>query len=167
MLTLSRTLNPDCEHLVADMRSARLGRTFDAVLIHDAVMYMATGDDLAAALATAFDHVRPGGAAILAPDCVSETFKPRTNHGGHDGEGRALRYLEWTYDPDPSDTSYVTDFALLLREGLDDVRIRYDRHIMGVFPRGTWLDLLRAAGFEPSVTTDPWERDVFIGVRPA
>jgi SAM-dependent methyltransferase len=167
MLALSRTLNPDCEHLAADMRTARLGRTFDAVLIHDAVMYMATTDDLAAALATAFAHVRPGGAAIIAPDCVTETFKPRTNHGGHDGDGRALRYLEWTYDPDPSDASYLTDFALLLRDGRDDVRFRYDRHVMGLFPRATWLDLLRAAGFEPSVTTDPWGRDVFIGVRPA
>ena len=40
MLELSRTLNPDCEHLEGDMRTLRLGRTFDAVLIHDAVMYM-------------------------------------------------------------------------------------------------------------------------------
>jgi len=114
------------------------------------------------------DHrVTDGGAAIIAPDCVTETFKPRTNHGGHDGDGRALRYLEWTYDPDAADTSFLTDFAILLREGRDDVRVRYDRHVMGLFPRATWLDFLRAAGFEPSVTTDPWERDVFIGVRPA
>ena len=167
MLELSRGLNPECEHLQADMRTARLGRTFDAVLIHDAVMYMTTEEDLAAAIATAFVHVRPGGAATLAPDCVTETFRPRTNHGGHDGDGRGLRYLEWTYDPDPSDRSFVTDFALLLRRGTDDVRARYDRHVMGLFPRATWLQLLRAAGFEPSVTTDPWDHDVFIGVRPA
>ena len=42
MLDLSRTLNPGCEHELADMRTVRLGRTFDAVLIHDAVMYMTT-----------------------------------------------------------------------------------------------------------------------------
>ena len=167
MLELSRGLNPECEHLQADMRTARLGRTFDAVLIHDAVMYMATEADLAAAIGTAFVHVRPGGAAILAPDCVTESFRPRTNHGGHDGDGRGLRYLEWTYDPDPSDTSFVTDFALLLRRDTDDVRVRYDRHVMGLFPRATWLQLLRAAGFEPSVTTDPWGHDVFVGLRPA
>lgn len=167
MLELSRTLNPGCEHLVADMRSARLGRTFDAVLIHDAVMYMTTEADLRSALQTAYLHLRPGGAAVIAPDCVRETFEPKTDHGGHDGAGRSLRYLEWTYDPDPADTTFLTDFALLLREGADDVRVRYDRHVEGLFARSTWLDLLRGVGFVPSVTVDRWERDVFVGVRPS
>lgn len=166
MLDLSRTLNPDCEHLVADMRSARLGRTFDAVLIHDAVMYMTTEVDLRTALETAFVHLRPGGAIVVAPDCVRETFRPKTDHGGHDGPGRSLRYLEWTYDPDPDDTTFLTDFALLLREGADDVRVRYDRHVMGLFARATWLDLLREVGFEPSAAVDGWQGDVFVGVRP-
>jgi ubiquinone/menaquinone biosynthesis C-methylase UbiE len=167
MLDLSRTLNPGCEHLLGDMRSLRLGRTFDAVLIHDAVMYMTSEGDLRAALTTAFVHLRPGGAAVIAPDCVRETFKPTTDHGGHDGEGRALRYLEWSYDPDPSDTTFITDFALLLREGADDVRIRYDRHVEGLFARAAWLDLLCEVGFVPSITVDEWERDVFVGVRPS
>jgi len=166
MLDLSRTLNPDCEHLLGDMRTARLGRTFDAVLIHDAVMYMTSEADLRAALETAFVHLRPGGAAEIAPDCVRETFQPKTEHGGHDGEGRALRYLEWSYDPDPSDTTFVTDFALLLREGARDVRVRYDRHVEGLFARAAWLDLLREVGFVPSVTVDEWDREVFVGVRP-
>ncbi len=167
MLDLSRTLNPACEHLVADMRSARLGRTFDAVLIHDAIMYMTTRADLRAALATAFVHLRPGGALVVAPDCVRETFRPKTDHGGHDGAGRSLRYLEWTYDPDPDDTSCVTDFAILLREGADEVRMRYDRHVLGLFPRATWLDLLEEVGFEPSAAVDGWQGDVFVGIRPA
>ena len=167
MLDLSRTLNPGCEHLLGDMRSLRLGRVFDAVLIHDAVMYMTTEDDLRAALTTAFVHLRPGGAAVIAPDCVRETFKPNTDDGGHDGEDRALRYLEWSYDPDPSDTTFITDFALLLRKGVDDVRVRYDRHVEGLFARAVWLDLLREVGFVPSVTVDEWERDVFVGIQPS
>jgi len=166
MLDLSRTLNPDCEHLVADMRSARLGRTFDAVLIHDAVMYMTTEADLRAAFETAYVHLRPGGVAVFAPDCVRETFRPKTDHGGHDGASRSLRYLEWTYDPDPDDTTFLTDFALLLREGASDVRVRYDRHVEGLFARATWLDLLREVGFVPSVVVDQWQRDVFVGFRP-
>ena len=36
MLGLSRPLNPDCEHVLGDMRTLRLGRTFDTVLVHDA-----------------------------------------------------------------------------------------------------------------------------------
>ncbi len=165
MLDLSRTLNPGCEHLLGDMRTLRLGRTFDAVLVHDAIMYMTSEADLRAALETAFVHLRPGGAAVIAPDCLRETFRPTTEHGGHDGEGRALRYLEWSYDPDPDDTTFLTDFSILLREGADDVRVRLDRHVEGLFPRATWFGLLREIGFEASTVVDRWERDVFVGVR--
>jgi hypothetical protein len=167
MLALSRTLNPDCEHVEGDMRTLRLGRTFDAVLIHDAVMYMTTTDDLRAALETAFAHLRPRGAVIILPDRVRETFEPTTDHGGHDGaDGRGMRYLEWTTDPDPTDSTFVTDFAYLLREPDGTVRVDYDRHLMGLYGRHEWLDLLARVGFEPDVVVDEWRRDVFIGARP-
>src|SRR5688572_13001382 len=45
MLAVSRTLNPDCEHLVGDMRTLWLERTFDVVFIHDAIDYMTTEED--------------------------------------------------------------------------------------------------------------------------
>lgn len=64
MVELSRTINPSLEHHVGDMRSLRLGRTFDAVLIHDAVMYLTTEADLRAAFDTAFVHCRPGEAGF-------------------------------------------------------------------------------------------------------
>src|SRR5678809_482376 len=56
MLELSQKLNPECEHIQGDMRTLRLGRTFDAVFIHDAIMYMTTEDDLRLALETARLH---------------------------------------------------------------------------------------------------------------
>ena len=115
MLTLSRALNPDAEHVLGDMRTLRLGRTFDAVFVHDAVMYMATEDDLRSCMETAFAHTRPGGAALFAPDCTRETFAPGTDHGGHDGDdGRALRYLEWTHEPGPGESSFAVDYVVLL-----------------------------------------------------
>jgi hypothetical protein len=164
MLELSRGLNPECEHVLGDMRTLRLDRAFDAVLIHDAVMYLRTEADLRAAMETAFAHLRPGGAAVLMPDCVSETFRPATDHGGHDGPVRSLRYLEWTYDPDPADTTFVTDFAILVREG-EEVRVHHDRHVEGLFPRATWLALLRDVGFEPTIVGDRWERELFVARR--
>ena len=33
MLELSRTINPECEHVQGDMRTRRLGRMFDAVFV--------------------------------------------------------------------------------------------------------------------------------------
>jgi SAM-dependent methyltransferase len=167
MLEVSRTLNPECEHLLGDMRTLRLGRTFDVVFIHDAIDYMTTQDDLRLALDTAFVHCTPGGLALVVPDHVRETFEPSTDHGGSDGEGRALRYLEWTYDPDQTDTTYTVEYAYLLREDDQPTRIEHDQHICGLFPRDEWLWLLCEVGFQPEVTRDHYGRDVFVARRPA
>jgi len=150
MLALSRTINPECEHLQGDMRSVRLGRAFDAVFIHDAICYMTSEDDLLRALQTAYIHCRPGGVALFVPDHTREGFRPTTDSGGHDGEARALRYLEWSWDPDPNDSTYLIDFAYLLREADGRVSCFHDRHTLGLFPTQTWLDLIAAAGFQPA-----------------
>ena len=56
MLALSRELNPECEHVLGDMRSLRLGRQFDAVLVHDAIVYMVTEADLRGFTASIFER---------------------------------------------------------------------------------------------------------------
>ena len=171
MLDISRQLNPECEHIQGDMRSLRLGRQFDAVFIHDAIMYLTTESDLANAIETAYVHCRPGGIALLCPDHVRETFRPWTKCGGHDSDGRGLRYVEWNWDPNPADTTYVGDFAYLLREG-DSVRCVYDRHILGVFARHTWLSLIGGTGFQARSVPfehseiEPGTDEVFLGVKP-
>ena len=170
MLELSRALNPECRHLAGDMRDVRLGETFDAVFVHDAVAYITTEDDLAATIATAAVHLRPGGAALFVPDFVRERFEPHTGHGGHDGPDRALRYVEWFWDPDPADTTYVCDFAYLLREG-GEVRCVQDRHVCGLFPRATWLELIARAGLEGLHRSGPPDEEpagteLFVGKKP-
>jgi SAM-dependent methyltransferase len=171
MLALSARLNPECEHIQGDMRTIRLGRTFDAVLVHDAVCYLITLDDLHKAFATAFTHCRPGGAAIFAPDHIRETFTATTEHGGHDGTDRSLRYLEWTADPDPSDSAYTSEFAYLLHERGKQTRIEFDTHRCGLFGAADWLRGLEAAGFSP-VTKMAGPEDltgnytIFVAVRP-
>jgi ubiquinone/menaquinone biosynthesis C-methylase UbiE len=165
MLAVSRLLNPECEHVEGDMRSVRLGRLFDAVLIHDAIDYMTTEDDLRRALETAAAHCRPGGAALFVPDSIRENFHPETSHGGHDGEKRALRYLEWTYDPDPDDGTFLTDYAYLLRDATGSVRVELDRHVLGLFTRADWLRLLSKVGFQSKELTDNYDRQVFIGTK--
>jgi hypothetical protein len=114
MLGLSRTLNPECEHVPGDMRTLRLERTFDAVLVHDAIVYMTTETDLRAAALTAFVHTRPGGAPIFAPDCVRETFVEHTELYAEEDGTKALRCTEWTWDPDPNDDTYAVEYAFLL-----------------------------------------------------
>ena len=147
MLAVSHALNPECEHVQGDMRTVRLGREFDAVFVHDAIAYMTSREDLLRATRTARVHCRPGGVALFVPDHVRETFRPSTSHGGHDGDGRALRYLEWSWDPDPSDTIVLSDFAYLLREEDGSVRVVHDRHEVGLFPRAVWTEALEEGGF--------------------
>lgn len=172
MLEVSRRLNPDCEHHCADMRSVRLGRHYDAVFCHDALDYMATEDDLRAAVATAWAHCRPGGVAVFIPDATAETFRPGTDHGGHDDpSGRAARYLEWDWDPDPDDTSVLTDYTMVLREADGRVEVVHDRHHLGLFGQDVWLRLLRDVGFEAEVVLEDTEEDrpgriVFVAHRP-
>jgi SAM-dependent methyltransferase len=172
MLEVSRRLNPECEHVPGDMRSIRLDRVFDCVLVHDAVSYVATRGDLARAAATAFAHTAPGGAAIFQPDFVAQTFAPGASTGGGEADGRALQYLEWRWDPDPEDGVYLTGMAYLLRERDGTVRAVHDRHVMGLFARGEWLETIAGAGF--TALAVPFEHrsdcaaghDVFLGVRP-
>ena len=169
MLAVSQALNPECAHFPGDMRTVRLGRIFDAVFIHDAIVYMTSQEDLLQALQTAYLHCRPGGIALFHPDNTRETFRPTTSHGGEDGGDRALRYLEWTWDPDPDDETYLVDFVYLLRLSDGAVTSVPDRHTCGLFPTQTWLDLIAAAGFQSQVIpfvhseVEPGSSTVFLG----
>ena len=173
MLEVSRALNPECEHVQGDMRTVRLGRQFDCVFVHDAVCYMTTEADLRRAIDTAYVHCKPGGAALFCPDHVRENFRPSTDHGGHDGAGRALRYLEWTWDPDPADTTYLVDYSYLLRVRDGSIRVEWDRHTEGLFARADWLRLLADAGFQPKVVPfdhselEPGTYEIFVARKPA
>lgn len=166
MLDVSRELNPECEHHFGDMRSVRLDREYDAVFIHDAIMYMTSEEDLFKALKTASVHCRKGGAAIFEPDYTKETFKPETGHGGHDVEGRSMRYLDWSWDSDETDDTYMSQMVYLLREGDGPVRTVSDEASpLGLFSRDTWFRLIHQAGFQPFRVADSYDRDLFLGLK--
>jgi hypothetical protein len=155
------------------MRTLRLGRTFDVVFVHDAIMYMTTEDDLRAALETVAAHLRPGGVAVLAPDVVRESYKPGTAIDGRDGDdGRRLRYIEWTHEVAPGATTAEADVVILTRDGDGaPTQIDHEVHTLGVFPRATWLRLIDATGLgliDVSVQ-DPFpdEHEVFVARRRA
>jgi SAM-dependent methyltransferase len=175
MLRLSRKINPDCEHIQGDMRTLRLRRSFDAVFVHDAVSYLTSKDDLLSAMQTAFKHLRPGGVALFAPDHVRENFSASSDHGGRDddADGRGVRWLEWTFDPDPTDCAYMTEYVYLLHERGMPTRTVYDRHHVGLFSRADWLRLLAQAGFVNACVKPfdhselpPGSLEVFVATRP-
>lgn len=169
MLSLSRELNPDCEHLDGDMRTIRLEREFDAVFVHDAVCYITTLDDLRRVADTAFVHTRPGGAALFAPDYVRGRFADTSSPMSLDQDTRSMRGIEWAWDPDPTDTQYRVDYLLLLREG-DTVTPVHDVHDEGLFSIAQWTEVLQGAGFDVTLVERPLDEDgqtdrVFLGRR--
>lgn len=160
MLDLSRRRNPECEHVRGDMRTLRLGRMFDVVYVQDAIEYMTSEAELAAALGTVAAHLRPGGMAVVVPDAVVETLEPGTSAGGNDDErGRGIRYLEWTHAPEPGRTAFDVDYVFVAREGDGELKIVHERHTLGVFPLATWHALMAQAGLEVLETPpgDPYE----------
>lgn len=173
MLSVSRELNPECVHVQGDMRSVRLGREFDGVLVHDAVDYMTTQADLRQVIATAFAHCRPGGIAVFVPDHTAETFRASDGRGGgSDSSGRQASFIEHDWDPDPADDWIQAEYEFVLRDADGTVQVVRETHQLGAFSEKTWLSLLAEAGFEPEAGGGrAWGRRIrgslFTGRRPA
>jgi hypothetical protein len=143
------------------MRTIRLGRLFDAVLVHDAVDYVTEADDLRQLIATAFVHCRPGGMAVFVPDYTAETFQAGTGGGGSTGaDGRQGSFRERTWDPDPADDWIRVEYEFTLRAAGGAVEVVREAHRLGAFHRDLWLRLLAEAGFEPEArfAADPTDR---------
>ena len=170
MLAQSKTINPELRHVLGDMRTLRLGETFDAVFLHDAVCYMTTEDDLLAAITTAAVHLEPDGIVLMVPDDTTETYIPLEEEGGHDIGDRSLRYTQQHAPLEPGATSVEMRFTYVLREGGTEREIE-DTHIFGCFPRAMWLRLIEAAGLEslalPYTHSDfEQPREMFVGFKP-
>jgi SAM-dependent methyltransferase len=156
MLSVSRRINPECQHVRGDMRTAALGREFDGVLVHDAVDYMTTEADLRQVIGTAFAHCRPGGIAVFVPDHTAETFRESEGHGGgSDSSGRQASFTERDWDPDPADDWIQADYEFVLRDPDGAVQVIRESHHLGAFSKNTWLRLLAEAGFEPEAAGEP------------
>ncbi len=151
MLGLARALNPEVTYVRGDMRSVRLGKTFDAVAIFDSIDYMLSEEDLRAAFLTAHAHLEPGGVFLTCAEETKEGFRQnRSKVTVRSKGGVHIAFLENAFDPDPADTTFENTFVYLIRRG-GDLGIETDRHLCGLFPFQTWLSLLRDVGFEVRV----------------
>jgi len=151
MLEVSKQLNPECEHITGDMRDIRLGKQFDAIFVHDAINCMSNEKDLLKTIHTCAIHCCPGGVVLMVPDFFKETFRPSTHHGGRDSGDKGLRYLEWSYDPDPADSSYISSMVYMIREGSNPPIVETDQFTSGLFDQATWLRLFQTAGLTPEI----------------
>ena len=171
MLNLSRRLNPGVQHHVGDMRTLRLSKTFDAVLIHDAIGHMLTEDDLRATFATAKAHLGPGGLLLIAPEWVTEEFEgPNLFYWFRRGKDIAVTIQEYLHDPDPNDCRIESIYNYMIQTP-GSVRLERDVHINGLFSASTWMGLLDEAGYMPERTSLPgneggYGKNMFVGTLP-
>ncbi len=148
MLRLARRLNPDVTYRRGDMRTVRLDRTFDGVLISDAVAYMQTPRDLRKAFATAFRHLRPGGAFVTYAEHIRGRLPQNYTRPIQGRRGRdEVVFVENLYVPDPRAETLEATFVYLIRRS-GRLRVETDRHVLGFFPEAEWRHALREVGFE-------------------
>ncbi|MFK7788561.1 MAG: methyltransferase domain-containing protein [Phycisphaeraceae bacterium] len=149
MLAHCNVLNPDVPTVQGDMREMRLDKTFDAVLLCDAIDYMTTREDAVAALRTIAAHLRPGGIAIFAPTYTRETF---TDGDAADDsavlpDDESVTYFTYVHDPDSADTSFEMILLYLIRDATTrQVEVIEDRHTCGLFSIQDWQDMANEAG---------------------
>ena len=172
MVAVSERLNPECAHHVGRHAyrppgpRVRRGLRARRDRVHDHRGRPAPGGA---------DRVRAlpaGRGRVLVPDDIVENFASATECGGHDApDGRGVRYLSWTTDPDPTDSTSTTEYAFLIREPDGTVEVAQDTHVLGLFSRELWIRVLTEAGFAARsvaeiTTEDHRPREFFVGVRP-
>lgn len=147
MLKLARKLNPDAVYKKGDMRSIRLKKRFDAVLIHDSVNYMLTEKDLSAAFKTAYEHLKPGGMLLTFAEEYNKIKQHSVSSSTHKKGDIEITFIEHYYDPSPTDSTFECTFIYLIRKRKKLI-IKTDRHLCGLFKVATWLKLLKHCGFK-------------------
>jgi hypothetical protein len=126
------------------------------VLLHDAVAYMTTPDDLRAAYATAAAHLRPGGVLVTLPEQLREHFHQHAVSGQtHTRGDRSVTTIEVDFDPDPTDTTCETTYIYVIREPGLPPQIETDMHVCGLYHLHEVMDALRSVGFDP--VAEAWD----------
>ena len=160
MLLNCKLLNPTVERHIGNMLDVRLNKKFDAVLIHDAVCYLMSEDDITDTIATARAHLQGGGVLIMAPDSFTETYTgTQLNAGIRRDVTPEFASIEYDHDPDPDDNAVESVFIYIIKNSDGSVRVEEDRHITGIFSIRTWLRLMKQAGFRAKRLPYPVHED--------
>lgn len=145
MLNKAKVTNPGIEYIEGDMRTIRLNRQFDCVVIPDSIDYMVSLDDLKQAVKTSAIHLKPGGILLIVGK-TQETFQ--NNNFAYTGEKEDIHVtlLENNFiNPYVPDTYEITMVYLIRQKGKLTKYI--EESVAGLFPQATWDDVLRNAGF--------------------
>jgi SAM-dependent methyltransferase len=160
MLKLAKELNSAAEYILGDMRSIRLGKTFDCVTAFDSINYMTSEEELEQVFQTAHHHLNPGGVFLTVVEESRDRFKQnRTISSTHTLGDNQITFIENYYDPNPDDHHFEAIFIYIVRKK-GNIEILTDSHIWGLFKMDTWRQLLNKTGF--SVRELKFEHSTFL-----
>lgn len=153
MLERAAEVNPEVEYVVGDMRDCDLGRTFDAVLLHDAQAYLTEPEELVGVYRSAARHLEPGGVFLSAPEELRERFvQDSVTSSTSSRDGRAhVTTIELDHDADPTDHVFETTFLFVIRRG-GHQRVEVDVHRMGLWDLEEVVSPLADVGFSATVS---------------
>jgi SAM-dependent methyltransferase len=137
------------EFVVADMRTLRLGRTFDVVtsLFH-VMSYQVSDEDFAAALGTARAHLRKGGIFVFdfwyGPAVLADPPEIRTKSIERDG-----MHITRRAEPDHDERARTVNvnYTLQVRDSGSSREVR-ENHPMRYFFLPEIMSMLDVAGFK-------------------
>ena len=152
MLEIAIKRNPEVEYHHGDMRTIELEKKFDAVILPESIGYMTTTDDLKKAIATANNHLKPGGLLLICAN-IKETFKSN-NFVYTGGKGDIeITIFENNYIPRDNDSICEATIIYLIRNK-GKLETYTDVHTLGLFDKKTWYSLLKEEGFEVKETKE-------------
>jgi len=144
MLNKARITHPDIEYLEGDMRTLRLNREFDAVVIPDSIDYMASREDLQQAIQTAVCHLKTGG-VLLVVGKTEEIFQNNNFAYTGDRDGIHVTLLENNYINPFCPNTYEATFVYLIRQK-GELVIHTEQQVLGLFPQAIWDEVFMNAG---------------------
>jgi SAM-dependent methyltransferase len=158
MLELARKLNPEVRYVHGDMRTVRLPRRFDAVIIPDSIMYMRSLPDVKAVLRCAVSHLRPGG-RILAVTVVREEYRDNCfSYSGRSGDVEVTLFEE---NRRCAEDAYEAVLVYLIRKrGV--LEIAHEVHTLGLFSAAEWEAVSAELGLEVESFSDAGLYDSYL-----
>ncbi len=144
MLDKARAKNPEIEYIEGDMRTVRLDRQFDAVVIPDSIDYIATMGGLQQVIHTAALHLRPGGVLLVVCSTAEQYRNNNFVYSGEKGDVHVTLFENNFASPYKPQTHEITLFYLIRRHG--ELKTYSEHIIAGLFAQASWEAVFKEAG---------------------